>query len=71
MDLAGREEEASLMPTPSSWAYSSVSTFGVRYAAPLPDLPTKFTVEAMVEGSDMSLIGEGKIHALYNRVCPS
>ena len=46
-------------PTPSEWAYSSVSTFGVRYVPPLPDLSTTHSVEALVEGSDMSLIREG------------
>jgi hypothetical protein len=47
-------------PTPSAWAYSSVSTFGVRYTPPLPDLSTTHSVEALVEGSDMSMIREGK-----------
>ncbi|KAF5385320.1 hypothetical protein D9615_001504 [Tricholomella constricta] len=46
-------------PTPASWAYSSVSTFGVRYVPPLPELSTKHSVEALVEGSDMSMIREG------------
>lgn len=46
-------------PTPSAWAHSSVSTFGVRYAPPLPDLPARQTVEALVEGSEMSLLREG------------
>lgn len=48
-------------PTPAEWAYSSVSTFGVRYAPPLPDLSTAHSVEALVEGSDLSLIREGMI----------
>lgn len=48
-----------ISPTPSSWAYSSVSTFGVRYSPPLPDLSTPHSVEALVEGSDMSMIREG------------
>ncbi|KAL4267148.1 glycosyltransferase 31 family protein [Pleurotus pulmonarius] len=46
-------------PTPPSWAHSSVSTFGVRYAPPIPDLTTPQSVEALVEGSDMSMIREG------------
>ncbi|KAF8078648.1 glycosyltransferase family 31 protein [Lyophyllum atratum] len=46
-------------PTPAAWAYSSVSTFGVRYQPPLPDLSIKHSVEALVEGSDMSMIREG------------
>jgi hypothetical protein len=49
----------SLSPTPSRWAYSSVSTFGVRYSPPLPDLTPPQSVEALVEGSDMSKIREG------------
>jgi hypothetical protein len=48
-------------PTPAEWAYSSVSTFGVRYVPPLPDLSTTHSVEALVEGSDLSLIEEGMI----------
>lgn len=40
--------------SPSSWAFSSVSTFGVRYTPPLPDLTTLQAVEALVEGSEMS-----------------
>lgn len=49
----------STSPTPPEWAYSTVSTFGVRYTPPLPDLSTTYSVEALVEGSDMSLIREG------------
>lgn len=45
--------------TPASWAHSSVSTFGVRYTPPLPDLSTVHSVEALVEGSDMSMLREG------------
>lgn len=44
---------------PSSWAYSSVSTFGTRYKPPLPDLTMTESVEALVEGSDMSKLREG------------
>ncbi|KIJ68480.1 glycosyltransferase family 31 protein [Hydnomerulius pinastri MD-312] len=46
------------IPTPSSWAHSSVSTFGVRYQQPLQDMPLMESVEALVEGSDMSKIRE-------------
>ncbi|KAJ7783757.1 glycosyltransferase family 31 protein [Mycena maculata] len=46
-------------PTPSDWAYSSVSTFGVRYAPPIPDLTIPQSVEALVEGSEMSTLREG------------
>lgn len=46
-------------PTPTDWAHSSVSTFGVRYTPPLPDLPTSYGVEALVEGSEMSTLREG------------
>jgi hypothetical protein len=45
--------------TPTQWAYSSVSTFGVRYNPPLPDLNTLQSVEALIEGSDMSRLKEG------------
>ncbi|KAF8974057.1 hypothetical protein BDZ97DRAFT_1912490 [Flammula alnicola] len=44
---------------PAAWGHSSVSTFGVRYAPPLPDLSPTHSVEALVEGSDMSLLREG------------
>lgn len=45
--------------TPLSWGHSSVSTFGVRYTPPLPDLSPIHSIEAFVEGSDMSLLREG------------
>lgn len=48
-----------LPPTPSSWAHSSVSTFGIRYQQPLQDMDFAHTVEALVEGSDMSKLKEG------------
>lgn len=41
------------------WAYSSVSTFGVRYSPPLSNLTTPEGVEALVEGSSMSNLREG------------
>ena len=47
-------------PTPSAWAHSSVSTFGVRYNSPLPDLSPAHGVEALVEGSEMSMLREGR-----------
>lgn len=46
-------------PTPAAWAQSSVSTFGVRYTPPLADLSASQTVEALVEGSEMSLLRAG------------
>ncbi|KII86467.1 glycosyltransferase family 31 protein [Plicaturopsis crispa FD-325 SS-3] len=46
-------------PTPSAWAHSSVSTFGVRYQAPLSELTPWQSVQALVEGSDMSMLREG------------
>jgi hypothetical protein len=46
-------------PAPAAWARSSVSTFGVQYTPPLPELNTLHSVEALVEGSSMSLIREG------------
>lgn len=51
--------------TPTVWGHSSVSTFGVRYSPPLPDLSTSHSIEALVEGSDMSLLREGS--ALFPR----
>ncbi|KAG9314337.1 glycosyltransferase family 31 protein [Chiua virens] len=46
-------------PTPSTWAQSSVSTFGVRYQQPIQDMTLAESVEALVEGSDMSSLREG------------
>jgi len=46
-------------PTPPDWAYSTVSTFGVRYTPPIPNLTTLQSVEALVEGSEMSMLREG------------
>jgi hypothetical protein len=46
-------------PLPPSWAYSSVSAFGIRYTPPLLDLTILQGVEALVEGSDMSKLREG------------
>ncbi|TRM60182.1 glycosyltransferase family 31 protein [Schizophyllum amplum] len=47
------------LATPPSWAHSSVSTFGVRYGPPVPNLTAEQAVEAMVEGSEMSTLREG------------
>lgn len=47
------------LPTPSSWAHSSVSTFGTKYQVPTQDLTIPESVEALVEGSDMSKLHEG------------
>ncbi|KAG0708833.1 glycosyltransferase family 31 protein [Suillus ampliporus] len=46
-------------PTPLSWAHSSVSTFGTRYQQPLQEMDLAHSVEALVEGSDMSKLHEG------------
>lgn len=45
--------------TPLAWAHSSVSTFGVRYSPPIQDMPLWHSVEALIEGSDMSMLREG------------
>lgn len=45
--------------TPTTWAHSSVATFGVRYAPPVPDLSTLQSVEALVEGAAMSSLHDG------------
>ena len=58
--------------TPSAWAHSSVSTFGVRYDPPLPDLSPAHGVEALVEGSEMSMLREGEfrfVKKLYHFFC--
>ncbi|KAL6309931.1 hypothetical protein BKA93DRAFT_722295 [Sparassis latifolia] len=56
---------------PSTWAYSSVSKFRARYAPPVPDLALAQSVEALVEGSEMSLLHEGgartPLHAWKDR----
>ncbi|KAI0275088.1 hypothetical protein BC834DRAFT_850978 [Gloeopeniophorella convolvens] len=46
---------------PMEWARSTVSTFGTRYSLPLPDLTVPQSVEALVEGSDMSALHEGSV----------
>ncbi|KAF9787168.1 glycosyltransferase family 31 protein [Thelephora terrestris] len=45
--------------TPLAWAHSSVSTFGERYSPPIQDMSLWHSVEALVEGSDMSMLREG------------
>ncbi|KIY52701.1 hypothetical protein FISHEDRAFT_34580, partial [Fistulina hepatica ATCC 64428] len=45
--------------TPSQWAYSSVSTFGTRYSPPISGLSSEHSIEALVEGSEMSMLREG------------
>lgn len=52
-------KEPSDLRSPASWAYSSVSTFRVRYSPPIQDLTTVQGIEAMVEGSAMSRLKEG------------
>jgi len=44
---------------PATWAQSTVSRFGARYAAPVADLGLAHSVEALVEGSAMSQLREG------------
>jgi hypothetical protein len=51
--------------TPAAWAYSSVSTFGTRYAPPVADLTTPQSVEALVEGSAMSQLREGALAGFF------
>ncbi|KAH9944340.1 uncharacterized protein BXZ73DRAFT_39264 [Epithele typhae] len=41
---------------PEQWAHSTVSKFHVHYQPPVADLNLEHSVEALVEGSDMSLI---------------
>ena len=47
------------VPTPEMWAHSSVSKWHVRYSPPVSDLSLDYSVEALVEGSDMSMIHDG------------
>ncbi|KAG6868597.1 hypothetical protein C0993_000623 [Termitomyces sp. T159_Od127] len=61
IDLLTSSQGGNSPSTPSAWAYSTVSTFGVRYTPPLPDLSVQHSVEALVEGSDMSRIREGSL----------
>ncbi|KAJ7293554.1 glycosyltransferase family 31 protein [Mycena rebaudengoi] len=58
-DVLNNSLALGVTPSPSDWAYSSVSTFGVRYAPPVPDLTIPQSVEALVEGSEMSNLREG------------
>ncbi|KAH9178694.1 glycosyltransferase family 31 protein [Lactarius sanguifluus] len=46
---------------PAEWSRSTVSTFGTRYVLPLPNLTIPQSIEALVEGSDMSGLYEGSI----------
>lgn len=57
---------------PTAWSRSTVSTFGVRYTAPMADLTIGQSVEALVEGSDMSRLREGKLihNLILNTVLP-
>lgn len=64
-NLGGSATSYSVPGTRASWAHSSVSTFGVRYNPPLPDLSIKNSVEALVEGSDMSRLREGRLKSLF------
>ncbi|KAG2023521.1 hypothetical protein CC2G_001166 [Coprinopsis cinerea AmutBmut pab1-1] len=44
---------------PESLTRSTVSTFGVRYTPPLRELSERESIEALVEGSEMSLLERG------------
>jgi len=44
---------------PASWSRSTVSTFGVRYSLPMPDMAIDHSVEALVEGTEMSRLRDG------------
>lgn len=45
-------------PVPPTWARSTVSKFGQRYSPPLPYLGQQTSIEALVEGSEMSQMTE-------------
>jgi len=49
------------LSVPPEWSQSTVSTFRTRYAEPIPGLSTLHSVEALVEGSQMSQLHEGSI----------
>ncbi|KAJ8454975.1 hypothetical protein ONZ51_g12714 [Trametes cubensis] len=44
------------VPAPEKWSHSTVSRFGSRYSPPPGDLSLDYSVEALVEGSDMSMV---------------
>ncbi|KAI8995675.1 hypothetical protein BD414DRAFT_249332 [Trametes punicea] len=44
------------VPAPEKWSHSTVSKFGSRYSPPSGDLNVDYSVEALVEGSDMSMV---------------
>ena len=51
--------------SPTSWSRSTVSSFGVPYAAPMADLTIGQSIEALVEGSELSRLREGdNVHCL-------
>jgi hypothetical protein len=50
-----------LSSIPAAWAHSSVTKFGSRYSPPLQEMTTWQSVEALIEGSEMSKIREGEI----------
>lgn len=56
LNLSGTPGE--LYETPESWAASTVSVFRQRYSPPLPALSFPHSVEALIEGSAMSLLKE-------------
>ncbi|RDX55809.1 hypothetical protein OH76DRAFT_1396153 [Lentinus brumalis] len=43
---------------PEKWRHSTVSKFGVRYSPPVGESNLDYSVEALVEGSDMSTVHE-------------
>lgn len=62
--------------TPEKWTHSTVSKFGVRYSLPMSDLSLDYSIEALVEGSDMSLVHDGArlplslAHPLVRKTAP-
>lgn len=44
------------VPAPEKWTHSTVTKWHVRYSPPVSDLSLDYSVEALVEGSDMSLV---------------
>lgn len=50
-----------------SLSHSSVSAFGTRYQQPLQEMALAHSVEALVEGSNMSELQEGAVSIVLNK----
>ena len=50
---------------PEKWTHSTVSKFGTRYSPPVSEALLDYSVEALVEGSDMSMVHDGARRRLF------